>query len=101
MPRAEELQRQRTPVQDHAHDAYVDGLPISEGKKAFLKQFPELMRDDLAPIATKVYQQALASGIEDDSPQLYETILQGVISEIGQLALSPTRFVVDKVPGLR
>jgi hypothetical protein len=81
--KAEELQRQRTAAPQADHHAYVDGLQISERKKEFLRANPELMRPDLAPIARKIYQQALAAGVPDASAQIERAVLGGVMHEIG------------------
>jgi hypothetical protein len=88
--RAEELQRHQ-PVQRQptAHEAYVDGLPVSDRKKAFLKANAALMRPDIAQVAARHYQEALQSGIADDSDEIEEHILNNTARDLEhQRALS-------------
>jgi hypothetical protein len=86
--KADAIQRQRASEAPAAgHHAFVDGLQVSERKKEFLRANPELLRPDLAPVARRIYQKALADGVPDDSAQIERAVLEGVLHEIGQ---SPT-----------
>jgi hypothetical protein len=88
--KAEALQRARaSEAPAPGHYAYVDRLQVSERKKEFLRANPELLRPDLAPIARRIYQKALADGVPDDSAQIERAVLEGVLHEIGQSRTEP------------
>lgn len=81
---AEELQRQSPQHQaapvDHQQQvaAHIDSLPISEHKKAFLYQYPQLLVEPLNHLMRHQYQIALHAGVEDDTPAMNEAILVGI-----------------------
>ena len=81
---AEELQRhhaaQRQPTE---HERFVDAMPgLNDRKRNFLKANPELMRPGIAEIAGRHYQEALAAGIPDDSPEIERHIIESTAREL-------------------
>jgi hypothetical protein len=79
--RADDLQRQHREQQ--TVEQYIDRLPdLSAHKRAFLKQHPGLLAPEVAPIMGRAYQAGLQSGLEDDSKQLDQFILETVSREI-------------------
>lgn len=70
------LRQQPQTVEQH-----IDSLPgLSEAKRAFLKEHPEL----LEPEKGRIVQQRYAEGLrqfDDDSPELYDYLLEGVRRE--------------------
>ena len=86
---AEELQRQRAqqPAQPEpvTLEQHIGRMPISEHKKTFLRQHPEMLRTELAPVMAKHYTEGLRSGLQDDSTELDQHILDNVAREVDQL----------------
>jgi hypothetical protein len=85
--RAEDMQRQQPqpaqqPSQEQQLAAHIDGLPISDHKKRFLRQYPQLLSEPLHHVMRQYYQAALQAGVEDDTPQMDQAILEGVQREI-------------------
>jgi hypothetical protein len=79
--RAEELHREA--ATKAPHEAAVDSMAgLSEAKRRFLRSNPILMRPDIAPIASRVYQNAIASGVEDDSEELEKFILDRTAQDL-------------------
>jgi hypothetical protein len=75
--RAEELQDPHRALEHH-----IASLPISDHKRHFLRQHPELLNPQVAPLATESYRQALAAGVPDDTPAMNDEILSRVRAEI-------------------
>jgi hypothetical protein len=89
--RAEELARQHA-YADHA--AKVDQFAgLSDWKRSYLKANPVLTLGHIAPIAQKVYRDALAAGMADDSEELGNFVLEKT-SE----ALRRQREMREKMP---
>jgi hypothetical protein len=83
MKKAQELWKQQmrgmqqmSPVEQH-----ISGLPVSDHKKAFLRQHPALLHPANARIAAFHHQQALSEGVPDDTEQMNARILRGVHAE--------------------
>jgi hypothetical protein len=79
--RAEEIQREaRQPTPDQV----IDAIPnLSNSKRAFLKENPHLVLNDVAREATAwTYQRALREGLVDDTPEMFERIRSGVREEM-------------------
>jgi hypothetical protein len=88
--RAEELQR-ADPVDR------MEGL--SERQRAFLKKNRVLMRDDIAPIAGQHYQQGLAQGLANDSPEIEHFILEKTTQSLEQRRkLRGAAEIIDNTP---
>lgn len=63
-------------------DEYIDMLPeLSEAKRAFLKQNPHLTDEKNGRVVQQRYAEALRNGMEDDTPELYAYLLEGVRRE--------------------
>jgi hypothetical protein len=78
---AEELQRQRQP---QSIEQYIDRLPdLSGHKRSFLKRHPALLDPAVAPIMARVYHAGLQSGLQDDTAELDQFVLDNVAREIG------------------
>jgi hypothetical protein len=75
--RAEEYQRQQMSVEQH-----IASLPISDFKKDFLRQNPMMLHPEIAPLASRVYQDLRRRGIADDSQELNAAMLAGVMQQI-------------------
>lgn len=77
--RAEELQRDTlSPLEQH-----LASLPITEHQRAFLRAHPEMITDEFRSMAMAAhYREALAEGIEDDTPEMDQRILDGVQREV-------------------
>jgi hypothetical protein len=93
--RAEELQRQapQRPPPSSAIEQRIDSLPgLSEHKRAFLKQFPVILEDQVVgQTFNRHYQEGLKSGLADDSPELDQYLIANTVREIEhrrQLALA-------------
>jgi hypothetical protein len=94
--RAEELQRQAAkPPQ--TIEQHIDGLPISDHKKAFLKARPELLQPEKARALASHYHAGLAAGLADDSPELDRAILRGLALE-GQAVVDGLRSAAKPMP---
>jgi hypothetical protein len=79
--RAEELQRR----QPSEHERFIDGLPgLSDRKRSFLKSNPALTRPDVAEIAGRHYQDALASGVADDRDAIESYVIQNTARDLHQ-----------------
>jgi hypothetical protein len=74
MQRAEELTRQHA-YNDHA-DKVDQFAGLSDWKKEYLKSNPILTLPHVATVAQKVYRDALASGIPDDSEAIGNYVLE-------------------------
>jgi len=80
---AEALQHQAAQRQPTEHERFVDAMPgLNDRKRNFLKQNPELMRPGIAEIAGRHYQEALAAGIADDSPEIERHIIESTAREL-------------------
>jgi len=80
---AEALQHQAAQRQPTEHERFVDNMPgLNDRKRNFLKANPELMRPGIAEIAGRHYQEALAAGIADDSPEIEAHIIQNTAREL-------------------
>jgi hypothetical protein len=77
--RADELQR--APPQQSL-DEFVESLPISDHKKDFLKQWPQMLEETRAKIMHRHHQAALAEGIPDDTPDMDRFLLDAVNREM-------------------
>ncbi|MBR1298546.1 hypothetical protein [Bradyrhizobium sp. AUGA SZCCT0042] len=92
--RAEEMQRQRPQQQPQQQtlEGYIDGLPVSDHKKQFLRQFPIMLNPQVTPIMARHYQAGLQAGFEDDSEPLDRYVLDHVRRDIEhhQKLTSPT-----------
>jgi hypothetical protein len=80
---AEELQRQSaqhqaTPTTERQVAAHIDGLPISEFKKQFLRQHPESLFEPLHRLMADHYQIARHAGVPDDTEAMNQAILDGL-----------------------
>jgi hypothetical protein len=76
---AEEQQRRAAAVQQQEAEAigrYIESLQISEHKKRFLRQHPELLIPAIAQLAARHHQDGLARGLKDDSPELDDHVLR-------------------------
>lgn len=84
--RAEQLQREHAQQQQaSAVDQHIDSLPdLSDHKRQFLKANPDLLRPDMVPLMSSCYHAALKAGIADDTPEMNEAVLHGVIHQIKQ-----------------
>jgi hypothetical protein len=75
--RAEEYQRQARHTQTIAQ--YVDAMPgLSDHKRDFLKRYPLLLQQDNAQAMRRHYQDALRSGIADDSQQMDDHLVNAM-----------------------
>lgn len=79
---AEEMQRQRAQQpqqQPMSVEQHIDALPgLSDHKRAFLKQYPQLMAEPLHHLMRHNFQLALHAGVPDDTPAMDNAILAGV-----------------------
>lgn len=86
LQRALDAQRRADELQQSTLDREIGKLPLSEFKKAFLRQHPDLITDQFRSRATAFYYQAaLKEGIEDDTPEMNAAILAGVEREIANV----------------
>lgn len=84
--RAEQMQRQAAQRPATLNDQ-IDAMPISEFKKATLRAHPELLDPTVGGIAGEAYQEALAAGIADDTPEVTSFILSAVRAEMQERRL--------------
>lgn len=82
--RAEALQRQGAPQQAPAPQpsAPQHDNGLSEHKRRFLEQHPEVWEPFRHKAMTFYYNQALNAGIADDTPEMDQYILQGIEREL-------------------
>lgn len=86
--RAEELHRQQ--AQQQPNDpmaqlaAHIDGLPISDHKKNFLRAHPDFLFPPLHQLMAKNYQIALQAGVPDDSAAMDRAVIMGMQHDIDQ-----------------
>jgi len=71
-------------------DQHIDGMPISDHKKQFLRQHPELLEPSNSQAFGYHYASALHDGIADDSPEMNERILRGVHGEAEREKINKT-----------
>ncbi len=74
---AEELQRQAAQQPRTVAD-HIDAMPISEHKKRFLREHPDMLDGMQAKALAWHYQAALAAGVEDDSSAMDHRLREGV-----------------------
>lgn len=95
--RAEQPQQQPTSVEQH-----IDALPgLSDHKRAFLKQYPQLMAEPLHNLMPHNYQLALHAGVADDTPAMDSAILAGVQRDLehhAQLASAHAGPTAENMP---
>jgi hypothetical protein len=77
--RAEELQRQAAqPSRPLTIEEQIDAAPLSDKRKAFLKQHTMLAEPQNQGVTQFYYQEAVNEGLADDSDSQHEYILQNV-----------------------
>jgi hypothetical protein len=100
--RAEELQRKATQQsRPMTIEEAIDRAPISDRRKAFLKQHPELCEPRNAPYVEFYYRQSQELGIEDDSDAEHEHVLDGVHGELAHLEQLRNRGRANVAPAPR
>lgn len=80
--RADDIQRQRAQQPTDPIDA-IPGL--TDHKRAFLRQYPELLHPAIMPVMAAVYQAALRGGVADDTAEMDERIVTGIANHFRQL----------------
>lgn len=86
LQRALDAQRRADELQQSTLDREIGKLPLSEFKKQFLRQHPELVTDEFRSKAMGWhYHNALQAGIEDDSPEMSAHILASIDREIAHV----------------
>jgi hypothetical protein len=84
-PQREHAQHRQPPSHDQQRQEFaanIDGLPVSEHKRAFLKAHPEMLTGPLNRVMAHHCQLALHAGIADDTEAMDQAVLAGVHRDI-------------------
>jgi len=77
------------PAPEKTVEQLIDELGASDAKKTFLREHPRFV-GDLEPLARFAYRRAIAAGITDDTPELFDAIERDVDSMLRGAATVPT-----------
>jgi hypothetical protein len=100
--RAEEIQRQAAAAPQGAPatvDDHIASMPISEHKKAFLREHPSLLEPNNAQAVAFHYHAALQRGVPDDTADMNAAILDGIQRERAR-AVQEARAIVEAPPAV-
>ncbi len=82
MLQAENMQRQAAAPPPPSHEDIISRMAISEAKKQFLRQRPEMLRPDYAEITREAHGAGLEFGLIDDSPEMFDYLAATVTNEM-------------------